>query len=92
MIVNLPSQQEVSKSSPRYSYPVNKRGVRGTGNPFLPGEVKLMELAGGQADVEPIWQPILVGLPAGGTFLPSRKILFLVFTAHWISGMESVVL
>ena len=67
MVVYLPSQQEVSNSAPRYSYPVNMRGVRGAGDPFLPGVVELMELAGGQADIEPIWQPILVGLLAGGT-------------------------
>ena len=42
------------------------RSVLGADNSLLPGQVEVMELAGGQADVEPIGHPCLVEHLAGG--------------------------
>ena len=93
MVLDLPGMQEVGYGATWYGHPVNMKSVRWADNTMLSRLVEGMQLASGDADIEPAGQPGLVGCLAGGAEIVQVFLLILhtLQDSHLLGRVVEVV-
>ena len=93
MVLDLPGVQEVGYGATWYGHPVNMKSIRWADNTMLSRLVEGMQLASGDADIEPAGQPGLVGCLAGGAEIVQVFLLVLhtLQDSHLLGRVVEVV-